>query len=639
MAPSAVSEAVATPSDLPDEVSKPPEGVILPPKDIKVIVEKTAGFVARNGHVFEDRVREKEKNNTKFCFLNPNDAYAAFYAWRLSEIKAGRGTDVSAGRVGEAAPVEEEEKSNAPKAPPEFQFAARMPNINALDLEVVKLTALFVAKRGKSFMTSLSQRETRNFQFDFLRPQHSLYQFFTRLVDQYRELLQVEGLESAVTEEQRLADLKENVKNKYNILGRAKQRAEWVKYQELQKLQKEEEEEEEKVAYAQIDWHDFVVVETVLFTEADDQAELPPPTSLNDLQTASLEQKAMMSLQPHNKRIEEAMPTEDDTTTYYNATTDMPHQPALPVLQPQRPTSTGPVPSSFPSTAVTSTSTSLSPVPIPATSSPAPPMQDQHQHPSRDRIRAVPSPSPLPGQPPMRIRSDYVPRAQAKNLSNTNQPTSICPNCRQQIPIAEMEHHMRVELQDPRWKEQRAKAEARFASTNLSTVDVANNLKRLASQRSDVFDPVPSGATGTSASGEGEGRDGDEEMRRKRVAVGPNGVPVSMSVPMHQQPPMSMHQAMPPVHAHAPGTMPGVTPGAPGTMSMAPGMAPGTGPGARGPKPAMHDLPQPPVQKPLPQQPQSQSQPSQAQGEPQKPDTPPVDINEQIRKIHEKMKQ
>ncbi|KAF3482338.1 uncharacterized protein GIQ15_05097 [Arthroderma uncinatum] len=637
MAPYAVNETAGAPSDLLDEVIKPPEGVILPPKDIKVIVEKTAGFVARNGHVFEDRVREKEKNNTKFCFLNPNDAYAAFYAWRLSEIKAGRGTAVSAGRVGEAAPVEEE-KPIAPKAPPEFQFAARMPNINALDLEVVKLTALFVAKRGRSFMTSLSQRETRNFQFDFLRPQHSLYQFFTRLVDQYRELLQVEGRESTVTEAQRLAELKENVKNKYNVLGRAKQRAEWVKYQELQKLQKEEEEEEEKVAYAQIDWHDFVVVETVLFTEADDQTELPPPTSLNDLQTASLEQKAMMSLQPNNRRIEEAMPTEDDSTIYYNATTDMPHQPALPVLQPQRPTSTGPMPSSFPSTAVTSTSASLSPAPPPATSSPAPPVQEHH--PSRDRIRAVPSPSPLPGQPPMRIRSDYIPRAQAKNLSNTNQPTSICPNCRQKIPIAEMEHHMRIELQDPRWKEQRAKADARFASTNLSTLDVANNLKRLASQRSDVFDPVLSGATGTAGSGEGEGRDGNEEMSRKRVAVGPNGVPVTMSVPMHHQPPMSMHQAMPSVsaHAHAPGTVPGVAPGAPGTMSMTPGMSPGTGPGVRPtPKPVTHSLPQPPI--PKPQSAQSQSQSPQPEGESQKSDTPPVDINAQIRKIHEKMKQ
>lgn len=122
--------------------------------------------------ICSDRVREKERNNPKFSFLNPSDAYAAFYRWRLTEIKEGRGTAISAGRPGEAAAAPEPEKPKGPVEPPAFHFSARIPIINAQDLEVVKLTALFVAKRGKSFMTTLSQRETRNYQFDFLRPQH-----------------------------------------------------------------------------------------------------------------------------------------------------------------------------------------------------------------------------------------------------------------------------------------------------------------------------------------------------------------------------------------------------------------------------------------------------------------------------------
>ncbi|OAX84103.1 hypothetical protein ACJ72_01539 [Emergomyces africanus] len=226
MAPSATNGTVATPVDLPEEVNKPPEGIVLPPKDIRTIIEKTAGFVARNGPVFEDRVREKERSNPKFSFLNPNDAYAPFYSWRLSEIKAGRGTDVSAGRAGEPVAAAEPEKPKGPAQPPEFHYSARMPNINALDLEVVKLTALFVAKRGKSFMTALSQRETRNFQFDFLRPQHSLYQFFTRLVDQYTSLLQTDESDGPNSTSTRLAELEKNIKDKYHILGRAKQRSE-----------------------------------------------------------------------------------------------------------------------------------------------------------------------------------------------------------------------------------------------------------------------------------------------------------------------------------------------------------------------------------------------------------------------------
>lgn len=107
----------------------------------------------------------------------------------------------------------------------------------------------------------------------------------------------------------------------------------------------------------------------------------------------------------------------------------------------------------------------------------------------------------------MRIRSDYVPRAQARRQQGAG-ATALCPNCKQQIPVAELEQHMRIELLDPRWKEQRAKAESRSATTNLSTVDVVNNLKRLASQRSDVFDSSLAPA------------DPEEEARRKRMATG-----------------------------------------------------------------------------------------------------------------------
>lgn len=46
---------------------------------------------------------------------------------------------------------------------------------------------------------------------------------------------------------------------------KVKYRVEWAKYQERERKKEEEEREKERVAYAQIDWHDFVVVETVDF--------------------------------------------------------------------------------------------------------------------------------------------------------------------------------------------------------------------------------------------------------------------------------------------------------------------------------------------------------------------------------------
>lgn len=415
---------------LPDEVSKPPAGVVLPPKDIRAIVEKTAGYVARNGPAFEDRIREKERHNPKFSFLSANDAYYPFYAWRLEEVREGRGTAVSAGRVGEAAPAEPE-KPKGPAAPPDFHFSARMPNISAQDLDVVRLTALFVAKNGRSFMTTLSQRETRNYQFDFLRPQHSLYQFFSRLVDQYTILLQSASADGEKAKRARMRDLEQNADDKFNILGRAKQRAEWVKFQEAQRQKKEEEAEKEKLEYAQIDWHDFVVVETVLFEEADDQADLPPPTSLNDLQSASLEQKAAMSLQPHDRRIEEAMPTEQDYSFFYNQ--QQPQQESYALPQPAY----NPYENQQPQAMDYEYS---QPVAVSA-------QADEEERAIAERTQAREAAQAAQaaarggaGQP-MKIRpNDYVPRAKAMRQ---NVQMALCPNCKQQIPYDELDHHMK----------------------------------------------------------------------------------------------------------------------------------------------------------------------------------------------------
>ncbi|KAL5331019.1 hypothetical protein ACEPPN_000546 [Leptodophora sp. 'Broadleaf-Isolate-01'] len=490
MAPSATNgDSIAVLEDI-----KAPAGVVLPPREIKAILEKTAGYVARNGHVFEDRIREKEKHNPKFSFLSPNDSYNAYYLWRLSEIKEGRGTAVAAGRAGEA--EVEPEKPKGPPEPPEFHFSARMPNISAQDLEVVRLTALFVAKNGRQFMTTLSQRETGNYQFDFLRPNHTLHSFFQRLIDQYTALLRAGGMdgEGGKLQQLRIKELQANVDDKFHVLGRARQRAEWFKFQDEQKAKKEEEAEKEKTSYQQIDWHDFVVVETVVFTEADDQAPLPPPTSLSELQFASLDQKAMMSVSSHNMRIEEAMPEDTD---YYNAYPQQPQQPQQMTPPPV------PQPAYQPQSQDTQMRNSEE--------------EDEEEQRIRERTEARQRAQQAQaeakgGAAPMKIKENYVPRAAARAANKQNMV--LCPNCRTQMPANELEEHMRIELLDPRWKEQKAKADSRYATTNLSTQDVANNLKRLASQRSDLFD----GVTGQPIISE------EELARRKKAATIYDGV-------------------------------------------------------------------------------------------------------------------
>lgn len=55
------------------------------------IVDKTASFVARNGPEFENRIRQNEINNSKFNFLNPADAYHAYYQHKVKEFREGKG--------------------------------------------------------------------------------------------------------------------------------------------------------------------------------------------------------------------------------------------------------------------------------------------------------------------------------------------------------------------------------------------------------------------------------------------------------------------------------------------------------------------------------------------------------------------
>ncbi|OLN86038.1 Pre-mRNA-splicing factor [Colletotrichum chlorophyti] len=474
---------------------KPPAGVVLPPREIRNVLEKTAGYVARNGLIFEDRIRDKERANPKFSFLNDADAYHAYYQWRLDEIKAGRGTAIAAGRANEAAPAEQ--KPQGPPKPPDFQFSARMPRINQKDLEVIRLTALFVAKNGRQFMTQLAQREAGNPQFQFLIPNHTFHNFFQHQVDQYTALLRASGLggEGGKLEQERIANLQQNVDDKYHVLSRAKQRAEYSKFQESEKQKKEEEDEKKKLEFARIDWNDFVVVETIVFTDADEHANLPPPTNLSDLQYASLEERNKASISS-NLRIEEAMPTDEETT--YNA---------YPQTTQTLPVHTGYAPQQPYQAQGPATQTQQNGPPRRSAE------EEEEERRIQERIEARAREQQARveargGSAPMKIKENYVPRALQRAANKQSVQMALCPNCKQQIPMDELQEHMKIELLDPQWKDQKAKAEAKYATTNLSTADVANNLKRLASQRSDLFD-----------NNTGQPITEEEAARRKKAAI------------------------------------------------------------------------------------------------------------------------
>jgi splicing factor 3A subunit 1 len=107
--------------------------------------------------------------------------------------------------------------------------------------DILKLTALFTARRGRAFLSSLSQREGRNYQFDFLRPTHSLYSLFQRMVQMYTSVLAppTEALEELEIGSQRTGGRKV-------ALGQAKQRSEWDKWRSERSKAKEEAKEAQR---------------------------------------------------------------------------------------------------------------------------------------------------------------------------------------------------------------------------------------------------------------------------------------------------------------------------------------------------------------------------------------------------------
>lgn len=540
-----------------------PLGTVIPPPPVRTIVEKTANGVNRN---FSLLARIREKNDPRLGFVQPNHEYNAYFEWRLAEVKAGRPLVSASGQAEgqESGTTGVSGKGRAvrqgPPKPPDFQFSARRPIINAKDEDAIKISAKLVAANGKTWGIQLSQREAGNPEFDFMRPHHSLYQFYMRHAEQFETLMQ-----GGPAQEKRIKDLEEMVSKariqddgttskggKRKILERAQDRAEYAKHQEGQKVAKQEEEEKERIAYMEIDWHDFNIQDTITFDADDDEAELPPPTTKNDLQHQSLEQKAARRIDP-NRRLEEAVPFEMEGVMPQAQQAYQPPQappmgpqppqhqqqqqapymgPPGPQMPPQGPYGM-PGPQMPPSFSPQPQQPFAPPGPQAFSPGPQqgfgpqppqrqqqqwgqPPVDFGHTDESRaaqlaaDRERARAAQMQARAPPPVNIRQNYVPAAQARQQRG-NVPKSICPNCKQWINDADYDEHVKIELMDPRYNEQRKVAQARASSTNLYTQTASQNLKRWADARD--------GGQGSSISKE-------EEERRKRVELGSyDGVP------------------------------------------------------------------------------------------------------------------
>ncbi|XP_075230560.1 splicing factor 3a subunit 1 isoform X2 [Lycorma delicatula] len=489
--------------------TQPVVGIIYPPPEVRNIVDKTASFVARNGPEFESRIRQNELGNPKFNFLSFGDPYHAYYQHKVKEFREGKGqepavpqqTGFQQQKVAQTANQLKQqeflkqvaEQPFIPKDPPaEFEFIADPPSISALDLDIVKLTAQFVARNGRQFLTNLMNREQRNYQFDFLRPQHSLFQYFTKLLEQYTKVL--------IPPKDMMFRLKDECSSMSAILEQVKYRAEWLKYQEAQRRKEEQQLEKERVAYAQIDWHDFVVVETVDYLPGE-VGNFPPPTTPDEVGARVLmqeriedgvaEEESEMQMGSEGEP-EEA--EEDDDEEESDEEEEEREQIEQPNKEEQKDKEA-------------KDDTQVQDMEEDSSSD-----EDENEDREKKHLPEPPPPPdisknildakklPLPPQPPLPpapdkviVKKGYDPKQAAVNKISKAlgmEEFLISPINGEKILASKVQEHMRIGLLDPRWVEQRDKhiqdrlnQETVYAQGSA----IEASLKQLAERRTDIF--------------------------------------------------------------------------------------------------------------------------------------------------------
>mmetsp|Transcript_7863 Transcript_7863/g.13179 ORF Transcript_7863/g.13179 Transcript_7863/m.13179 type:complete len:233 (+) Transcript_7863:483-1181(+) len=166
-------------------------------------------------------------------------------------------------------------------------------------MQVIRLSAYYVALNGQQFLQELTQKMSKAWssmqnpragQFEFLKPTHPHFKYFTSLVEQYtrlqhnpvnQEYQEVEDKIMSLTTEQRVLKYAES---RDNILKAGVQLFQWEKYSaeqrqlahRMRQAGLEPKGEQEAFEDEGIDWHDFVVVQTIDLFEDGVQKTAPP---------------------------------------------------------------------------------------------------------------------------------------------------------------------------------------------------------------------------------------------------------------------------------------------------------------------------------------------------------------------------
>ena len=463
-----------------------PIGVIEPPPDVRAVIDRTAEFARRTGSEGEEQLRARLRGQRKFAFLFPSSPYHAYFRQQTQQQSSSSTASQSAAsasaataaaaqeaeeRKGEAEEEQRRVKEEAadhsrprtlgerlqaalaaahltpPAVPPSRDssfsppaalspsFLCRPPSsYSAADVELVRVTGVYCALLQQAgFLSALQHRERSNPQFDFLKPVHPLHPYCQQLTQAYeaidarrtQPLLELYG--------RCLADDGFLLRR---LVGSARLKAE----RDAAEERRVREQEEEELVMAAVDWQSFVVVESIGFS-SEEEAFLPEPKQTVEEMEAML---AELAIEEEREREEKERREKErrDRDGPQDDEQQQAEREAQQAVRRQQEAATAVV--------------------------------DQSAEPLEVRSAASVAASPSPAA---------IPAAAASAVSRL----VTCVVCGDTIAAEELEAHLRIELLDPRWKEQKQQLMDRQRESSLvSGKGLSDNLRRLERKRREA---------------------------------------------------------------------------------------------------------------------------------------------------------
>ena len=72
---------------------------LVPPADIKKVIDKTARMAASMGEQFHQRLKKAEQNNSHFAFLLPTNPWNPYYEHKLEQFRFDLGIPIQGEKV------------------------------------------------------------------------------------------------------------------------------------------------------------------------------------------------------------------------------------------------------------------------------------------------------------------------------------------------------------------------------------------------------------------------------------------------------------------------------------------------------------------------------------------------------------